>query len=64
VASLRTLARKHPADAKLQSDFAAALALAGRSEDAAAMLAAARAAAPGDLVWAELGADLDGAAGR
>jgi spermidine synthase len=62
VASLRTLARKHPADAKLQSDFAAALALAGRSEDAAATLAAARAAAPDDLVWSELGADLDGAA--
>jgi len=63
-ALLKPLARSLPQDAKLQSDFAAALVLAGRSEDAAGTLAAARTAAPDDVVWAELGADLDGTAGR
>ena len=62
VALLQTLARKLPQDAKLQSDLTAALILAGRPEEAARTLAAARAATPDDVVWAELGADLDGAA--
>jgi len=63
-AYLKPLARSLPQDAKLQSDLAAALVLAGKPEQAARTLAAARAAAPDDLVWRELGADLDGAAGR
>ncbi len=64
VALLRSLSSKRPSDAKLQSDFAAALVLAGKRADAAATLASARAAAPADPVWDELGADLDGTAGR
>jgi hypothetical protein len=63
-ASLKPLAHDLPQDAKLQSDYAAALVLAGKPEAAAHTLAAARAAAPGDPVWRDLGADLDGATAR
>jgi spermidine synthase len=58
VALLRPLARRAPADARLQSDLAAALALAGQPADAAATLAAARSAAPGDPLWHASPADL------
>jgi hypothetical protein len=57
-ALLRALARRAPQDARLQSDFAAALVLAGKQADAASALAAARAAAPDDPVWREPAADL------
>jgi predicted membrane-bound spermidine synthase len=57
-ALLRPLARRAPADARLQSDFAAALVLAGKSADAASVLAAARSAAPADLAWRAPAADL------
>jgi hypothetical protein len=63
-ALLQSLAPKQQQNAKLQSDLAAALVLAGKPEEAAHTLAAARAAAPDDLVWRELAADLDGAAAR
>ena len=58
---LAPLARRQPADAKLQSDLAAALVLAGKPDDAARTLSAARAAAPSDLLWRDRAADLDGA---
>jgi predicted Zn-dependent protease len=64
VRALAPLARRAPGDAKLQSDLAAAFLLAGRPAEAARTLAAARAAAPDDLVWREPVADLDGAAAR
>jgi hypothetical protein len=57
---LEPLAQRSPADAKLQSDFAAALALAARPAEAGRALAAARAAAPDDQIWREHPADLDG----
>ena len=61
IALLRPLAQRRPDDAKLQSDLAAALVLAGKPSDAAHTLAAARAATPADPIWRAPAADLDGA---
>jgi hypothetical protein len=60
IALLRPLAQRRPDDAKLQSDLAAALVLAGKPSDAARTLAAARAATPTDPIWRTPTADLDG----
>jgi spermidine synthase len=57
-ALLRPLARRAPRDARLQGDFAAALMLAGKPAEATGTLAAARAAAPEDLVWRDPNGDV------